>query len=78
MLWLWYRLAAIALIQPLAWEPPNAAGAALEKAKRKKKKKKIPFRSSHCGSVEMNLISIHEDKGSIPGLAQGVKDLALP
>ena len=26
--------------------------------------------SSHQGSVEMNLTSIHEDEGSIPGLAQ--------
>ena len=33
--------------------------------------------SSHCGSVEMNLTSICEDVGLIPGLAQGVKDLAL-
>ena len=28
LLWLWYRLAAIALIQPLAWELPYAADAA--------------------------------------------------
>ena len=32
---------------------------------------------SHRGSVVMNLISIHEDVGSIPGLTQGVKDPAL-
>ena len=34
LLWLWWRPAATAPIQPLAWEPLYAAGAALEKAKR--------------------------------------------
>ena len=34
--------------------------------------------SSHHGSVEMNLTSIHEDAVLIPGLAQWVKDLVLP
>ena len=29
--------------------------------------------SSHHGSAEMNLISIHEHAGSIPGLASGLK-----
>ena len=28
LLWLWRRPAAVALIQPLAWEPPYVAGAA--------------------------------------------------
>ena len=40
LLWLWRRLAATAPIQPLAWEPPYAAGAAQEIAKKDKKKKK--------------------------------------
>ena len=40
LLWLRHRLAATAPIRPLAWEPPYASGAALEKAKRQKKKKK--------------------------------------
>ena len=34
--WLWRRLAATAPIGPLAWEPPHAAGVALEKEKKKK------------------------------------------
>ena len=38
LLWLWCRLAAAAQIQPLAWEPPYAASAALKTAKKKKKR----------------------------------------
>ena len=53
LLWLWRRPVATAPIQPLAWEPPYAAGAAQEiatitttttkdqKDKKKKKKKKV-------------------------------------
>jgi len=40
LLWLWHRLAATALIRPLAWKPLHAVGAAPEKAKRQKRKKK--------------------------------------
>ena len=40
LLWLWCRPVTTAPIGPLAWEPPYAVGAALEKAKRQKRKKK--------------------------------------
>ena len=40
LLWLWCRPAATAAIQPLAWNSPYAAGAALKRQKTKKKKKK--------------------------------------
>ena len=36
LLWLWCRLAAVALIQHLAWEPPYAVSAALKRQKTKK------------------------------------------
>ena len=39
LLWLRCRLVATAPIQPLAWEDPDAVGAAQEMAKRQKRKK---------------------------------------
>ena len=47
---LWCRLAAAALIRPLAWELPNATGTSLKSKKKKKKKKKKKW-SSLRGSV---------------------------
>ena len=40
LLWLWCRPAAAAPIPPLAWELPDAIGAALKKKRGKKKKEK--------------------------------------
>ena len=34
LLWLWRRPAAVALIQPLAWEHPYASDATLKKKKK--------------------------------------------
>ena len=39
-LWLWCRLAAVAPIRPLAWEPPYAGGASLKRQQLKKKNKR--------------------------------------
>ena len=40
LLWLWCRPVAAAPIGPLAWEPPYAAGVALERQKTKQNKTK--------------------------------------
>ena len=42
LLWLWCRLAAAALIQPLAWEFPYAAGVIVKR----KKKLEITYQKS--------------------------------
>ena len=41
LLWLclWHRLAAVAWMRPLAWEPPYAVDVALKSKKKKEKKK---------------------------------------
>ena len=53
LLWLWCKLAAIALIQPLAWEFPYAASAALKKKRKKKGKKKWSLYSEQRPDVDV-------------------------
>ena len=62
LLWPWCRPSAIVLIRPLAWEPPYAAGAALEEAKRRKKKKKWKIYSKF-GKVLTRKIKQVEGRG---------------
>ena len=53
LLWLWWRLAAVALIQSLAWELPYAMGVALKKKKEGRKEMgllKLHF-IGHSGSI---------------------------
>ena len=45
---------------------------------RQKQREKDGERSSRCGAAETNLNRNHEVVGLIPGLAQKVKDAALP
>ena len=56
LLWLWHRLTAAALIQPLAWEPPSVTGAALKRIEKKKKRvkrrKRTPIRNLLRNSSE--------------------------
>ena len=70
MPWLWCRLEATALIRPLAWELPCAAGAAL-----KGKEDGV----SVVARWLMNPTRNHEVEGSVvPALAQWVNDPPLP
>ena len=51
MLWLWWRLAVAAPLEPLVWELPCAACAALKKKEKAKQKKKKSQRDANPGSL---------------------------
>ena len=54
LLWLWCRPTAVALIGPLAWEPPCAVSAALKDKKKKKKERK----KEHFGCISLRIALI--------------------
>ena len=69
---MWYPVGSLLFILYHFWEEkekrrPNEEG--------NSKSKLVDDRSSHCGTVETNPTSIHEDSDSIPHLAQWVRDL---
>ena len=61
LLWLWYRLAAAALIQSLAWKLPYVVGVALKRPKggKKKKRPKKAFLKGLWKTIDVHNISKH-------------------
>ena len=52
-LWLWCRLAALALIQHVAWEPPCAVGVALKSTHTERKNTVLAARGQGCREMEV-------------------------
>ena len=72
LLWLWRRPEATAPIQPLAWEPPYDAGAALKRQK-KKKKKNSKMELKLFSFLECHISSCACKKKKIPALISVMK-----
>ena len=70
MLWLWHRLAATVLIQPLVWEPPYATGYSPKKIKKKKKKTLAGLEKLKLTSLVRSLL----DKLSYSPISREQKD----
>ena len=69
LLWQWSRPAAAETIQPLAWEPPYAAGETL--------KSNQSWRQAVCQEVvRLGVLQQHGDRSS--GLAKGWRQAASP
>ena len=48
VVWLWCRLAATALVRPLAWELPYVVGVALKSKKQEQNQKKKKKKKNNC------------------------------
>ena len=59
LLWLWHRPAVTASIRPLAWEPPYAAGAALEKQNKLINKVQVFSLSVWSGYFQSHFLEAH-------------------
>ena len=60
LLWLRHRPVATALIRPLAWEPPYAAGAALKRQKETNQtNKKAIFKKEFMGHKHVEYLQIY-------------------
>ena len=60
LLWLWRRLAAEALIRPLAWEPPYAESVSLKRQNNNnnnKKKTHFLFKNSHSKRMGVPIVA---------------------
>ena len=66
LLWLWHRPVATAPIGPLAWEPPYAAGAALNGGKKKNWKEFGSRRAQAPTGVPRGETRSSGNKGSLP------------
>ena len=62
LLWLWYRVAAVAPIGPLAWELPYAAGAALKRPKNKKIKEREREKTFNHRNILQNIVGKDDRK----------------
>ena len=65
-LWLWCRRATVPLIEPLAWEPPYAAGAALKKIKTPLRSLDLTKLLIKCKSRINILLQICKVSGNLP------------
>ena len=70
LLWLWCRLAAVAPIRPLAWEPPYGTGVALKRQKDKRKEKRREEEKKRKGKKRKEI-------PGVPAVAKWVRDPTL-